>query len=115
MPIPGMRLTKAGRLVWVKPGHVRPETPIPERTLENLAACGAVGLHYWSDAPPPSTVWAVHDDQTAHLVRLHRNQGVANHLSECRLGCRLPELRESWRPEAPSATGVEQIKSGETL
>ncbi|MUL44491.1 hypothetical protein FZI85_17360 [Mycobacterium sp. CBMA293] len=93
----GMRRTKAGAYVWKKQSHVRPETPIPNRTLENQAACRAVGLSFWSDAPKPSSVWAVDDNQKAHLVKLNRNQALAHHEDYCSPGCTLPERKESWK------------------
>jgi hypothetical protein len=56
----------------------RGDAPIPKRTLENIAACAAVGLSYWSEAPGVNRLWAV-DDKTrkAHEVRIDRKAGKA--------------------------------------
>lgn len=50
---------------------------IPKRTLENIAACQALGLTYWSEAPGNNTLYAVDDQQVPHLVSINRNLGVA--------------------------------------
>lgn len=92
-----MRRTKTGALIWKKPGRVKANTPIPDRTLASLAGCRVLGLRYWGDAPPPSTVWALDDDRQAHLVHLDRNASVATHKSACRLGCTRPSSHENWR------------------
>jgi hypothetical protein len=52
---------------------------LPKRTRECLAACQAVGLHYWSDHPLAHHVWAVDDHQQAHVVRVRRD-GTAQHV-----------------------------------
>lgn len=54
--------------------------PLPERTRERLAACEAVSLHYWSDHPQANHVWAVDDHQHAHVVRIDRKTGTAQHV-----------------------------------
>jgi hypothetical protein len=53
--------------------------PLPKRTLERLAACEAVGLHYWSDHPWAHCVWAVDDHQQAHVVRINPD-GTSAHV-----------------------------------
>jgi hypothetical protein len=52
--------------------------PLSKRTLEHLAACESVGLHYWSDHPTAGHVWAVDDRRQAHAVRIDRD-GTAWH------------------------------------
>ena len=52
---------------------------LPKRTRECLAACAAVGLHYWGDHPRARHVWAVDDSQRAHVVRINRD-GTAQHV-----------------------------------
>ena len=47
-------------------------TVIPARTRENVAACAAVGLSFWSEAPLPNGMWAVDESQHAHLVKVDR-------------------------------------------
>ena len=59
--------------------------PLPKRTREALAACQAIGLHYWADHPQAHHLWAVDDHQQAHAVRVSRRDGTAQHV------CR-PEL-----------------------
>jgi hypothetical protein len=49
---------------------------IPDRTAENIAACAAVGLSYWSEAPGPGSLWAVDEHQQAHQVQIDRKQGT---------------------------------------
>ena len=51
-----------------------------KRTNERLAACEAVGLHYWGDHPVAGHVWAVDDHQRAHVVRIHFAIGTAQHV-----------------------------------
>ena len=58
--------------------------PLPKGTLERLAACQAVGLHYWSDHPVAKHFWAVDDHQQAHVVKIDRDGGTARHV--CRPG-----------------------------
>lgn len=59
-------------------------------TAERIAACAAVGLHYWSDSPVPHTVWANGDDNRFHLVRLDRVTRTAHHV--CGLGYEKPGM-----------------------
>lgn len=47
-------------------------TVVRARTRENVAACAAVGLSFWSEAPVPNGMWAVDDSQHAHLVKVDR-------------------------------------------
>jgi hypothetical protein len=47
--------------------------PLNKRISERLAACETVGLHYWADHPAAGHVWAVDDQQRAHVVRIHRD------------------------------------------
>ena len=50
----------------------RPLTVAPARTRENVAACAAVGLNFWSEAPVRNGIWAVDNAQCAHLVKIDR-------------------------------------------
>lgn len=50
----------------------RPQSVAPARTRENVAACAAVGLSFWSEAPTPNGMWAVDNAQRAHLVKVDR-------------------------------------------
>lgn len=52
--------------------------PLPKLTLQRLAACEALGLHYWADHPTAHHIWAVDDHQRAHVVRIRR--GSAQHV-----------------------------------
>lgn len=47
---------------------------VPVRVCESVAACAAVGLNYWSEAPGPGGVWAVDGAQQAHLVKVDRRE-----------------------------------------
>lgn len=51
--------------------------PIVKKTRENMAACAAVGLSYWSGHPTAGLVWAVDAYQTAHPVHVDRKNGTA--------------------------------------
>lgn len=46
-------------------------------TATKMAACAAVGLHYWADHPLPGRVWAVDDNQQAHVVRVYASKDTA--------------------------------------
>ena len=50
----------------------RPRAVAPARTRENVAACAAVGLSFWSEAPVLNGIWAVDNAQCAHLVKIDR-------------------------------------------
>jgi hypothetical protein len=52
--------------------------PLPKGTRERLAACEAIGLTYWSDHPARNCVWAIDDQQRAHVVRI--DPGTAQHV-----------------------------------
>lgn len=51
---------------------------IPERTRENIAACAAIGLSYWSESNSVNELWAVDDHQNARLVTIHRKLKMAH-------------------------------------
>jgi hypothetical protein len=55
-------------------------------TLGKIAACQAVGLHYWSDHPAANCVWAVDDEQQPHVVRWYRktNEAAVQHVGDPR-------------------------------
>ena len=46
-------------------------------TRENIAACAACGLSYWSGSRTPGAVWAVSPDQKYILVMLDRRAKTA--------------------------------------
>jgi hypothetical protein len=69
---------------------------LPKGTRERLAACEAVGLHWWADHPVAGHVWAVDDHQQAHVVRI---RGTVQHV------CRPDLLVEEGRCTA----GVDEI------
>ncbi len=54
--------------------------PLSKQIRERLAACEAVGLHYWGDHPTASHFWAVDDHQRAHVVRISCNASTAQHV-----------------------------------
>ena len=68
---------------------------IPKTTAERIAACAAVGLHYWSDSPVAHTIWANSDDQRFHLVRFDRVTRTAHHV--CGLGYETPGMQLTGR------------------
>jgi hypothetical protein len=70
---------RTGELRFPKPKRMTFNGTIPPKTLENIAACAAVGLAYWSDHPKPGFIWAVDTNQTAHAVEVDRNKGTARH------------------------------------
>lgn len=53
-----------------KPRHTK-------TTLLRMAACEALGLHYWSGHPLSGCVWAVDDSQTPHVVKIDAKKGTA--------------------------------------
>jgi hypothetical protein len=53
---------------------------LPKSTRERLAACEAVGLHYWADHPAGRHVRAIDGHQQAHVVRIHREDGTGQHV-----------------------------------
>jgi hypothetical protein len=57
-----------------------PGRPLPKRAHEALAACEAAGLMYWADHPRAQHVWAVDDFRRAHVVKIDRNAGTAQHV-----------------------------------
>lgn len=59
------------------PRPPRAGATVPARTRENIAACAAVGLSFWSAAPTPNGLWAVDDHQRAHLVKVDRSTNRA--------------------------------------
>jgi hypothetical protein len=52
---------------------------IAKATLENIAACAALGLSYWSDAPGTNKIWAVDANQVPHSVLIDRKVNKAEH------------------------------------
>ncbi len=52
---------------------------IPSGTRENIAACAALGLSYWSGHPAAGHVWAVDNHQQAHAVKIDRKASKAMH------------------------------------
>lgn len=77
-PVPGLRRRADGALHWVRP-RVTTQGKVPKRTLENIAACVALGLSYWSEAPGANMIYAADTDQRAHRVRIDRRAGTAEH------------------------------------
>lgn len=67
------------------------QRPLSRHTADRIAACAALGLHYWTDAPLPHAVWAVADgDRRFHLVRLDRAARLATHI--CGRGAEAPGM-----------------------
>ena len=52
---------------------------IPKRTLENIAACAALGLSYWSETTGGNMIYGVDEDGHAHQVRVDRKALKAEH------------------------------------
>lgn len=74
----GLRMNKAGAYEFKKePKLSTSGVKIPDRTAENIAACAAVGLSYWSEAPGINRLWAVDDQREAHEIRIDRKRGTA--------------------------------------
>lgn len=76
----GMKRRKDGSS-WIVPDKgMRPTAKpaaIPLRTRENVAACEALGLSFWSEHPQPGVLWAVDDHQQAHAVKIDRRRGLS--------------------------------------
>ncbi|MBV8178644.1 MAG: hypothetical protein JOY55_19835 [Mycobacterium sp.] len=74
----GLRRAADGSHTWIRRQAPRPESAIPARTLENLAACAALGLAYWSEAPGANRLWAIDDDRQPHQVTIDRRCQTAS-------------------------------------
>ena len=83
--------------------------PLRLATREALAACEAVGLMFWSDHPKPHHVWAVDDHQLAHVVRINRDGGTAQHV--CRAELLVDEERCTGDDETVPFTGPWPVTS----
>lgn len=55
-----------------------------KRTRENVTACHAVDLSYWSEHRAPNHLWAVDENQRPHVVRVDRKAGTVSHV--CGIG-----------------------------
>ncbi|QBP29700.1 hypothetical protein SEA_TYPHA_45 [Mycobacterium phage Typha] len=53
---------------------------LPAKTAAKMVAAHAVGLSYWADHPAAGHIWAVSDDQRAHVVRVNAKEGTAQHV-----------------------------------
>jgi hypothetical protein len=73
----GLRRARNGAYEFPKTHTPRPECQISPRTRENVAACAALGLSYWSDAPGVNSLWAVDDRQRPHVVVIDRHHNTA--------------------------------------
>lgn len=58
------------------------------QTLTRMAACNALGLHYWAGHPQPGCVWAVDDFQQAHVVRIYARDNIARKVERFSQGYR---------------------------
>jgi hypothetical protein len=76
---PGFKRRRDGS-VWLDTSLHNAPRPIPARTCENIAACAAVGLSYWSEAPN-ARLWAVDDHQHAHEIRIDRKAAKVQNLT----------------------------------
>ncbi len=73
VPWLGLVSRRDGRLVFKAEDYTK-HRAIPPRTRENIAACAAVGLSYWSEAPG-AHLWAIGDHQDAHEIHIDRKNG----------------------------------------
>ncbi len=71
---------RAGFGLWIRPRSTPRTTSVPTRTRENISACAALGLSFWSEAPPNRTLWALDSAQRVHMVRMDRTNGTVQHL-----------------------------------
>lgn len=102
----GLKRDRQGRSYFPPPARSRGEAAIPKRTQENIAACAAVGLSYWSEGYAPNLLWAV-DDTTrrAHQVRIDRKAGKAEH--HCHTTGRYDPKTQRPRPDSEQSCGSE--------
>jgi hypothetical protein len=70
----GLRRDKNGASFWPREDYTK-QRAIPPRTRESIAACAALGLSYWSEAPGINRLWAIDGQQEAHEVRIDRKNG----------------------------------------
>lgn len=93
----GLRYSKrTGAFSWPKSAPIK-FTPgkLPDRTLENIAACAALGLSFWAEAGSSRGVWnawAVDDDQRVHMVKIDYTARKATH--ECLSTARYDPVRQ---------------------
>lgn len=73
----GLRRGKDGAYRWPTTKPPRPKSLLPTSTCENIAACTALGLSYWSEGPRPGQLWAVDAEQRPHIVDIDRTRRTA--------------------------------------
>jgi hypothetical protein len=93
---------------------------LPKRTRENIAACAAHGLYFWSDHPAPATLWATSDDQKWHTIRIHRTTGQSSHscsdwLNGCHGGKSLPYSAPANLADAAAMLGAHDDNDGQDI
>lgn len=76
----GLRRNSKGAFHLPRTGVPKYTGTVAKRTLENIAACAAVGLHYWCEHKGVGVLWAVDDDQRAHRVAIKRPEQKSWHL-----------------------------------
>lgn len=76
--------------LWLEPGFSEKRgRKLPKRTEEDIAACRAAGLSFWSEHPKPNRLWAVDEHQQPHVVVIDRKRRIAVH--DCHPYDRYPE------------------------
>lgn len=75
----GLKRDSAGALRFRPEPGIRYPSSIPKRTLENIAACASVGLHFWCEHHRTNLLWAVDASQRVHEVMIDRKTQKAEH------------------------------------
>lgn len=76
----GRGKSRKGFGLWIRP-RTRPTIKaVPTRTRENIAACAALGLSYWSEAPDNGALWALDTDTVIHMVMITSHSNTAEHI-----------------------------------
>lgn len=76
----GRGKSRKGFGLWIRPRTTPTIRAVPIRIRENIAACAALGLSYWSEAPPNCALWALDSEQEIHMVQVERTNGAVRHL-----------------------------------
>lgn len=76
----GRGKSRKGFGLWIRPRTTPTIKAVPTRIRENIAACAALGLSYWSEAPDHGALWALDTDTVIHMVMITRHSSTAKHI-----------------------------------
>lgn len=76
----GRGKSRKGFGLWIRPRTTPTVKAVPTRIRENIAACAALGLSYWSEAPDHGALWALDTETVIHMVMITRHSNTAKHI-----------------------------------